>query len=69
MLSKSCLLQHRSSLMFKKQDNSLNYVSLPGDKNTDPLEVRTMKRISQVLRRHYIAYIHSCLADLCLVHQ
>lgn len=28
-----------------------------------------MKRISQVLRRHYIAYIHSCLADLCLILQ
>jgi len=53
----------------KAQDNGLNHVSLPGDKNTDPLEVRTMKRISQVLRSHYTAYIHSCIADLCLTHQ
>lgn len=71
LLSKSCLLHHRSSLLFKTQDHSLVplpvYASLPGDNNSDPLEVRTMKRISQVLKRHYIAYIHSCLADLCLI--
>lgn len=65
MLSKSCLLHHRSPFLFKTQDHSL--VPLPGDNNSDPLEVRSMKRISQVLKRHYIAYIHSCLADLCLI--
>lgn len=63
--AKSCLLHRRSSLLFKTQDHSL--VPLPGDNNSDPLEVRTMKRISQVLKRHYIAYIHSCIADLCLI--
>lgn len=68
MSSKSCLLHHRSSLMLENQDNSLNYVSLPRDKNTDPLKV-SLKRISQVFSKHYIAYIHSCLADLCLIHQ
>lgn len=71
VLSKSCLPHHRSTLLFKTQDHSLVplpvYAPLPGDNNSDPFEVRTMKIISQVLKRHYIAYIHSCLADLCLI--